>query len=842
MGYLLDDDESLLDRAERARRSLPGGMPGDRDALPGTRARRAGMFGDAGAYTGPGEDELEWLLREEEREDTTGPEEPLSPSERRASGLGPAPGTKRSASSKDGGTLGDVMERSRERDVEADALEALATEGAPPVPEDERAALFRDTPTGPGITYHPDGSATRTAATGETSELPPGTASRVVGEPGEAPSGGRVVEIDWGDEYEEPLNVVASGVDDAPLNAPGMVDTSTVPFDAGDEADPLEAEPDADGDDALYDMDARDWADSADQGFEAVPQDATPESMAIMRAAAEGPITRDSEVWSFADDSATTLPGTSHAEPDADELGGAPDGDADDSLDRALGLADPRGSRFSSASTPEGAASSTKGAGSPATSSAAPDPAAGALRAQRLAALQQMIDGLAQMGAGWAGARGFTPSGSVSDEINAAGEAEDAATTRDMSARRAAKSADEALASRERIAATRATRTPTELELAREARLARDAERRAGFTERGLDLRERDVATRVGRAERTAELDEARRLPESDESARAREAFSMMVSGLPATVREALGATDERLAELSAEEIEDLEARIPSYVRHALGRGRGAAGAGGGGAGRSAMLDQLVSAGVASTPEEAEGLLSALGTSGARTLLRDAIDEGTGREAGRDEGLDLVPGVPMSDITTYSDPTTIRAVRDRLGAYREGSRALGEIETLLEGRGAESVVNPALLAEIEPSLVALRSMVAQIQGTGVINPGERPLIDATLPDASSIAGWTLGRVAATFRGWRRRLEGATSSALEGLGVSDESIEGGLDYVRSGGGAARARRHRAAGEGGTEAPAGDGETVRVRAPDGRTGSIPRARLEAAIAAGYAEVEE
>ncbi len=329
--------------------------------------------------------------------------------------------------------------------------------------------------------------------------------------------------------------------------------------------------------------------------------------------------------------------------------------------------------------------------------------------------------------------------------------------------------------------------------------------------------------------------------PASRESEIARGQFLGLVDAQEPSrrARFAQAIPQDRLATMSAAELRPLISTISVH------RERGTAGGGGGGnpaarAARAQTREQLVTAYMGRTGasrEEATAAVGALGdTRAAAALTTDALARGRSEAAAEEAPEEILPGV-QAGLTL--SPGEGRAARDRLMTYRDGYRALNAIDELSRRYGAGAMANPALLAEIEPQLVTLRAMVAQIQGTGIINPGERPLIDATLPDLGSFSGWTLGRIAGAMRGWRARLDGASSSLLESRGVSPDGITAGLHFLHTG----ATRRREAPGapaggaapEGGQAAPAV--ERVPMLDPDGRRMMVRADQREAAIGRGW-----
>jgi hypothetical protein len=330
-----------------------------------------------------------------------------------------------------------------------------------------------------------------------------------------------------------------------------------------------------------------------------------------------------------------------------------------------------------------------------------------------------------------------------------------------------------------------------------EQRAAQEARAQEGLDIRreGLDVQRSRVEAqreatdaltqqRTASAQHTATLDEIARASRADRedptspiSQGAQNAVRASLAALPQSMRERLTASIGDVSTMSAAELEGVVRRLQTIGVRGTG---GGSGTGTGPASSGTLAQTLVDRGIASSPEEAAQLLETIGGRGVRQAIQQDIAPAARARTGTDEqGDEILPGVRAG---LELPAGRLRSMQDRLTTYRDGARALGEIETLLGGHGAGTVINPALLAEIEPSLVTLRAMVAQIQGTGIINPGERPLIDATLPDPSSLSGWTLGRLAAAMRGWRRRLDGATSSVLESAGVDDEGIDRGVQYM------------------------------------------------------------
>jgi hypothetical protein len=373
----------------------------------------------------------------------------------------------------------------------------------------------------------------------------------------------------------------------------------------------------------------------------------------------------------------------------------------------------------------------------------------------------------------------------------------------------------------------------TELTQAREQREATLADRAMSLRERLADIAAQDAGRettpsmyQAAQAERIrAELAdrEARRDPFSPQSRAAQEQFRGVVDALPARERARIGETftTDRVRGMSADELQAPTSMLQRITPRVTGGGGG-----GGGTARAqtrrAIVAGLVQRGM--SDEQAQAAVAAMGDSrAAAALTSDSLARGRATEAPADN---LLPGV-RSQIDL--EPGEARATRERLMTYRDGYRALADIDRVIHQHGASTIANPAVLAEIEPSLVSLRSMVATIQGTGIINPGERPLIDQTLPDPSSLTGWTLGRIRGSFAGWRQRLDGAASSLLESRAVGRDGVQAGLRFLRSGSTA----------EGGGASGQSPADVARVSMidPNGRRMWVRADQREAALSRGW-----
>lgn len=369
----------------------------------------------------------------------------------------------------------------------------------------------------------------------------------------------------------------------------------------------------------------------------------------------------------------------------------------------------------------------------------------------------------------------------------------------------------------------RARREPTELELSREARIAADSERDDALGGRRMELDERGLAGREGRANAEAASEAAMRDPASPASEAARARLSATLDALrssprTAPIAEAIGA---RLEGMSAYDVERIESG--TMLRPLMGRGVG--GGGGGGGGGSPTHDALVEAYMArtgSSREQAEALARAVGDrSFGRSLTSDGLTSTRAEESServlerRAAGDELVEGV---HATVHMSEPAIRAWQNGWSTTRGSMDALRRIRSTTAEHGVSARITPAIRAQLETNMFPLRHMIADIQGTGVINPSEMAAINAALPDGTSMLDMTVGSFNARLNEWQRLVEDAIRHRMTDMGVNDEEVGRAMGALRSGGrivrGGSRAPAEGGAGgaEGG-EAPAGG--TVRVR---------------------------
>lgn len=185
-------------------------------------------------------------------------------------------------------------------------------------------------------------------------------------------------------------------------------------------------------------------------------------------------------------------------------------------------------------------------------------------------------------------------------------------------------------------------------------------------------------------------------------------------------------------------------------------------------------------------------------------------------------GVELLPGVRAGIDVGNSEPEKFRtAFADMRAQYA----ALDRMQALSSRYGANAVVSPQARAEISAELPALRAMVAQLQNSGIINPGEAPLINATLPNPSDLQQMTFGEVGIRSNSFKRQLEASVRAGLETRGVDEAGITRAMAGLRgrgfSGGGAAPT---------GPAPRRTQGATITVRSPTGTQRDVPRGWYE------------
>jgi hypothetical protein len=390
-----------------------------------------------------------------------------------------------------------------------------------------------------------------------------------------------------------------------------------------------------------------------------------------------------------------------------------------------------------------------------------------------------------------------------------------------------------------RLAAAEKDREGREAELAR-ARLER--EQAASADEMAFRREQLDVMRQRGeRGPATSPLQQAQadRIreeiarhqremePQSPESATARAQYLALVDTLPQGMRGRLmqAIPPERVETMSAAELRAPTARIQAF------RERGTAGSSSGGGGQAAAtraaLIRAYRERTGVSEEEAAAAVSALGSQrAAGALTTDALARGRAEARAQTTGEEILPGVTAGvDLS----PGEARNLRDGFSIARTSLENLRAVEGVARRYGAGGVISPEARAEMRPRLITMRAMVAQMGNTGVINPTEVPTINAGLPDPTNLEQMTVGDFSAQLAAWRSQLEATIRSGLVARGVDEDGVRTAMTMLHG-----RRAAPRAAAGGAASAPAAG---VRVRHPDGRTGTIPRAQIERAQAAGF-----
>lgn len=393
-----------------------------------------------------------------------------------------------------------------------------------------------------------------------------------------------------------------------------------------------------------------------------------------------------------------------------------------------------------------------------------------------------------------------------------------------------------------RLAAAQKEREGRETQLAT-SRAAREAtledrdfalrERMAGIAERRASTptqpRELDAA-RAAQIRESIDAQRRRMDAASPESAAARAQFTATMDTLPASMRSRLGEAfpQDRLAGMSAAELDAPMRRIAAF------RERGTAGASTGGGGQAtatrAALIRAYRERTGASEEEATAAVGALGSQrAASALTTDALARGRAEARAQTEGEEILPGVRAGvDLS----PGEARGLRDGFASMRTSLENMRAVDGIARRYGAGGVISPEARAEMRPRLVTLRAMVAQMGNTGVINPTEVPTINAALPNPTDAEQMTVGDFNAQLTAWRSQLEASVRSGLVARGVDEDGVRAAMTMLHG---------RRAAPRAGAAGSTATAEGVRVRHPDGRTGTIPRERLDAARARGFEVVD-
>lgn len=397
-----------------------------------------------------------------------------------------------------------------------------------------------------------------------------------------------------------------------------------------------------------------------------------------------------------------------------------------------------------------------------------------------------------------------------------------------------------------RLAQQAAERRQAMLDMQGAQRLDLDA-RRVAALEEGLDVRrqatESLAADRSARAEAYQEsvgsLSASRRA-ELDRRTQETSPESEMSRTAQAQIRD-LRAANPRTVPLSDEQIDSLSWRDAQRWLNAgstaAGRGRGGAGTGGGGGGSvQTARDILIDNGY--SPEAVAAMRSRdVFTEAARVARASAPASATGT---------VIAGTGEDAVRSGEDvsPTAVQEFRRTWSSSRSAYAAFNVLEEVQREYGARAAVSPEAIGRVAVAVVPLRAMVARVQGTGVINPGEAPLINAALPNPTDLARTLLGQQPAKLAQWREALTTDLDAQMEALGVPPEGRIRALDLAQRArvGTEEREREDaaRAAGQPRPE-PGGGATTYTIRLPDGRTRTTTERGIAAAAAARGLTVE-
>jgi hypothetical protein len=346
--------------------------------------------------------------------------------------------------------------------------------------------------------------------------------------------------------------------------------------------------------------------------------------------------------------------------------------------------------------------------------------------------------------------------------------------------------------------------------------------RRVAAMEEGLGLREQQIEAQAEAARALAEergargelartrADEAAaaRDPESPTSRQAQAELRALMARVPEDER----ISDDEIGALSASAADTLYNQVARrYGLRTRETRRGGAGGGGNAPmsaaeARQALVDRGLDPALADSlaPRELQRLL--------RNEAQRSLSQGE-----TSEGIQVLPGVYA---TMELSAPEIRAIRDGFSAMRGGMLSLNRLNEIGQQYGGASArISRDAQARVVPELTILRSMVAQMGGTGVINPSEVPTINAALPNPGDLEQMTFGTFQSRLGTWQRILSDKVRATLDTAGVSGEGIDRALSGLRSGFGGGR-------------------NVTRFRGPDGAVYRLsdPRA-IERARAAGW-----
>ncbi len=452
--------------------------------------------------------------------------------------------------------------------------------------------------------------------------------------------------------------------------------------------------------------------------------------------------------------------------------------------------------------------------------------------------------GAALQAAGGGRARAFR---SLGDESRARERASIAQWVRERQAEDARRLADRRSASSDEDRAARREIEQRRADTSREMQTMRGeiAARRADIAERRADVGMQVARAQLGRIESEEAREAASLDPTSEPSRTAQSALQLALAGYPPEAVARLEGELGRVDGLNQRQAEQVLRALPAMFRDLSHRrgGRRRGGSGGGasrraGPGTPRELwgtddDPLIAAAVAAGIDEALARdMATRGGRGSRTprarlegmVTRAQVASGV-RQRSRERrhrmvDYERIPGAPELSSGQIAE------VRRTATADEEFVRVANRLEELMEGlTNAERAQGVAgfggdRVREIERSLDVLRAQLRSITNAGnslgaqMGAAHEIPGLDAETSIAS-----LLSNVRAAVR-VKHRYVGAVMRQAGYRRAGESDREPGAEPSRA---------------------RGTGGRVRVRHPDGRTGSIPRDRVEAAQRAGFQVVD-
>lgn len=299
-------------------------------------------------------------------------------------------------------------------------------------------------------------------------------------------------------------------------------------------------------------------------------------------------------------------------------------------------------------------------------------------------------------------------------------------------------------------------------------------------------------------------------------------------------IREALGGRN--ISTMSAAELEPVLRSITQGVGI-----RGTGGGSGGGETVESLAQQYVDHGIARTTEEATATIRALGVQSARARLASRIDEQTvapartGDSSGH--GRAILPGVYADPELNIGD-VEARAIRTDLTHGAQQLSALSRLDEIGQEYGRTGVLSPTAESEAVAARSTMMAMVAQLEGSGIIGPGDLPRIQAAIPNPTDSAQAVLGTMPARIRGFRTAIEDSARRQLLVRGVAEDSIDSAIALLN---GRPRARPRPTSTTGApSSAPAAapaDDTVMMVGPRGGDPRPVRAADVERALAGGY-----